>query len=86
MGSNGKIFQLIDVKDSVVELKFGEIGFILTRKIVLSIFLALLILLTAVYKIKTFDPRSMRLHNHESDEYCNLFFYLSDGVTDVTWP
>lgn len=51
LGSDGKIFHSMKWQDTIISLKFGEVGFILTKKIVLAIVLGVLLFLIIVYKI-----------------------------------
>ena len=49
IGSNGKLFHGFNIVDDVVSIKFGEIGFILTKKILFSVLLTIHLILKLLF-------------------------------------
>ncbi|EGR28677.1 hypothetical protein IMG5_170610 [Ichthyophthirius multifiliis] len=77
VGSNGNLIYALNIKDGIVSFKIGEIGFILTRKIILNIIILIITFLVIMYKIKNTTYHSHKYgHSHAND----LLYY-----TNSTW-
>ena len=81
VGSDGKIIYALKYTDDVVTLKLGEMGCILTRKILLSVFLVALNIAVLGYKIHTAQSTSHSHkygHSHSHDQ-CKAMMFLRGG-------
>ena len=84
VGSDGKIIYALKYTDDVVTLKLGEIGCILTRKILLSVFLVALNVAVLGYKIHTAQSTSHTHkygHSHSHDQ-CKQWWQKSTYYLD----
>ena len=68
VGTDGKLIYALKIKDQIISFKIGEIGFILTRKIILNIIVIILICVVLAYKIKNAHYHNHKYgHSHEHD-------------------
>lgn len=51
VGTDGKIFHTVPLKDKIMSFKIGEFGCILTRRILMGVFLLILTFGVLAYKI-----------------------------------
>jgi hypothetical protein len=63
LGGNGKVMYGLRIPDGMITFSFGELGFILTKKIFIGVILLILSILMVYYRIKTIGFGHS--HNHE---------------------